>query len=176
MSSPTIARCAWVTDDPLYIEYHDHEWGVPVHDDTKLFEMLLLEGQQAGLSWLTILRKRENYRKALDQFNPKKIAKYGPEKVLELLQNSEIIRNRLKIVSIIQNAQAFLAIQKEFGSFDVYIWKFADFPRKTAAAEMSKALRKKGFNFVGESICYSFMQAVGMIDDHLPGCFRYTQK
>ena len=162
-------RCDWVSADPLDIAYHDLEWGVPVHDDKKLFEMLVLEGAQAGLSWITILRKRENYRKAFDSFNVAKIAKYDSKKIKSLLLNSGIIRNKLKIGSTIQNAKAFIKVQKEFGSFDKYIWKFTD------AKDMSRNLLKRGFKFVGPTICYAFMQSVGMVNDHQVQCFRYNK-
>lgn len=179
-------RCAWSGTDPLYIEYHDKEWGVPVHDDRKLFEMLILEGAQAGLSWITILRKRENYRKALDKFDAKKIARYDRRKITSLLSNEGIVRNRLKIAATIGNAKALLEVQKEFGSFDAYVWKFVDgktkhnkpknlkdIPAKTAESDaMSIDLKKRGFSFVGSTICYAFMQAVGMVNDHTVNCFR----
>lgn len=181
-------RCEWATD-PLRIAYHDLEWGVPVHDDTKLFEFLILEGAQAGLNWTTILRKRENYRKAFDSFYANKIAQYDSKKVASLLANEGIIRNKLKIAASIQNANAFLIVQKEFGSFDKYTWQFVgnktikssikklgDFPAKAKEAEaMSKDLLKRGFKFVGPTICYAFMQAVGMINDHQVSCFRYNE-
>jgi DNA-3-methyladenine glycosylase I len=180
-------RCAWSTSDPLYVAYHDDDWGFPVHDDRKLFEMLILEGAQAGLSWITILRKRENYRKAFDNFNARKVATYGAKKVRELLKNEGIVRNRLKIGATISNAMAFLEIQKEFGSFDKYIWQFVggkpiknrrmslkDIPPKTPESDaMSKDLKKRGFRFVGSTICYAFMQATGMVNDHIVKCFRY---
>jgi len=180
-------RCQWAGNDPLYQEYHDKEWGIPVHDDRKLFEMLILEGAQAGLSWITILRKRENYRIAFDNFDAKKIAKYDSKKVKQLLQNEGIIRNRLKINAAIINAKLFLEVQKESGSFDKYIWKFVndkpiinrwknlkEIPAKTKESDaMSKDLKKRGFKFVGSSICYAFMQAVGMVNDHTIDCFRY---
>lgn len=180
------ARCAWSGTDLLYIDYHDNEWGVPVHDDRKLFEMLILEGAQAGLSWITILRKRENYRKAFDNFDAKKIALYDTKKVKQLLANEGIVRNKLKIASTIRNAKAFLTIQKEVGSFDKYIWQFVsrktkrntpkslkEIPAHTPESDaMSKDLKKRGFNFVGSTICYAFMQAVGMVDDHTINCFR----
>ena len=179
-------RCAWSGTDPLSIEYHDKEWGIAVHDDRKLFEMLILEGAQAGLSWMTILRKRENYRKAFDNFDANKIARYNGKKVKRLLTDEGIVRNRLKIAASIQNAQAFLAIQKEFGSFDAYIWRFVggktmrnvrrnlkDVPALTPESDtMSKDLKMRGFKFVGSTICYAFMQAVGMVDDHTTNCFR----
>lgn len=180
-------RCAWSGTDPLYNLYHDAEWGVPVHDDRKLFEMLNLEGAQAGLRWITILRKRENYRKAFDDFDPKKIVKYNDRKVKQLLANEGIVRNRLKIASVISNAEAFLKVQKEFGSFNAYIWQFVggkpiinrrtsikDIPAVTPEAEaMSKELKKRGFRFVGPTICYAFMQACGLVNDHEVKCFRY---
>lgn len=180
-------RCEWCGDDPLYVAYHDDEWGVPVHDDRHLFEMLILEGAQAGLSWSTILKKRENYRKAFDKFDVKKIAKYDKAKVAKLLADPGIVRNRLKIAATIQNARAFLEVQKEFGSFDRYIWQFVEgkpkknkwqslkeIPPKTAESDaMSKDLKKRGFSFVGSTICYAFMQAVGMVNDHVVTCFRY---
>ena len=185
-------RCGWSTSDPLYINYHDEEWGVPVHDDRKLFEMLCLEGAQAGLSWITILRKRENYRKAFDRFDAKKIARYDAKKIEKLLQDEGIVRNRLKIESVIKNANAFLEVQKEFGSFDSYIWQFVGgkpirnaritlkgIPPKTPESEqMSKDLLKRGFKFVGATICYAFMQACGLVNDHIVECYRYkeTQK
>jgi DNA-3-methyladenine glycosylase I len=179
-------RCAWSGTDPLYIQYHDKEWGVPVHDDRKLFEMLILEGAQAGLSWITILRKRENYRKAFDNFDAKKIARYDRKKVKSLLNNEGIVRNRLKIAATIGNAKAFLEVQKEFGSFDAYVWKFVggkarrnkpkslkEVPAKSAESDaMSIDLKKRGFSFIGSTICYAFMQAVGMVDDHAINCFR----
>ncbi|MDD8018591.1 MAG: DNA-3-methyladenine glycosylase I [Bacteroidota bacterium] len=180
-------RCQWAGSDPLYNLYHDTEWGVPVHDDRKLFEMLNLEGAQAGLSWITILRKRDNYRKAFDNFNAKKIAKYDKKKVAALLKNEGIVRNRLKIVSTIINAKLFLEVQKEFGNFDKYIWQFTggkpivnkrasmkDIPSSTPESDaMSKDLKKRGFKFVGTTICYAFMQACGLVNDHETKCFRY---
>jgi DNA-3-methyladenine glycosylase I len=182
-------RCAWAESDPLNLAYHDFEWGVPVHEDKKLFEMVILEGAQAGLSWTTILKKRDNYRKAFGSFNVKKIAKYDSQKVASLLADSGIIRNKLKIAATIQNAQAFLAIQKEFGSFDTYIWQFvgnkpikntlkntSGYQTKTKESEaMSKDLLARGFRFVGPTICYAFMQAVGMVNDHQMHCFRYQE-
>ena len=182
-------RCDWVPDDEIYIKYHDEEWGVPVHDDRKLFEMIILEGAQAGLSWSTILKRRENYRKAFDNFDPEKVVDYGEEKIEKLLQNEGIIRNRLKIESAVNNAKQFLKIQDEFGSFDNYIWKFVDgspiikewrsikdIPAKTDTAEdMAKDLKKKGFKFIGPTICYAFMQSVGMVNDHTVDCFRYEE-
>jgi DNA-3-methyladenine glycosylase I len=179
-------RCDWAKT-PLSITYHDEEWGVPLHDDTGLFEFLILEGAQAGLSWETILRKRANYRKAFDRFNPNKIAKYDETKVMTLMQNEGIIRNRLKINSAISNAIAFLQVKKEFGSFDKYVWQFVNgkpikrklgqpvTPTTVISDALSKDLAKLGFRFVGSTICYSFMQAVGMVNDHNPSCFRYHQ-
>ncbi len=182
-----IKRCSWGNSDPLYVVYHDREWGIPVHDDRKLFEMLILEGAQAGLNWITILKKRENYRKAFDNFDAKKIACYDKQKVKKLLANEGIIRNRLKIEATVQNAKLFLDVQKEFGSFDNYIWQFVDgnpiinrwkslkeIPPKTPESDaMSKDLKKRGFKFVGSTICYAFMQACGMVNDHVTSCFRY---
>ena len=182
-------RCEWAGSDPLYMEYHDKEWGVPVHEDRKIFEMLVLEGAQAGLSWLTVLRKRENYRKAFDNFDPRKVAKYERKKFQELLATEGIIRNKLKITSAIQNARAFLKVQKEFGSFDSYIWRFvagkpirnswkslSELPAQTAeSVAMSKDLKRRGFSFVGPSICYAHMQATGMVNDHVVTCFRYEE-
>ena len=187
MSPSQRTRCGWAGTDPLYVAYHDTEWGIPVHDDRHLFEMLTLEGAQAGLSWITILKKRENYRKAFDGFHPARIARYDAKKVRTLLANEGIVRNRLKIASTISNAAAFLEIQKEFGSFDSYIWQFVggkpqlnhrkslrDIPARTEVSDaMSKDLKKRGFRFVGSTICYAFMQAVGMVNDHTSGCFRY---
>lgn len=182
-------RCQWAGDDPLMVEYHDGEWGVPVHDDRKLFEMLILEGAQAGLSWSTILSKREGYRRAFDNFRPEKAASYGEEKIAALLDNPGIVRNRLKVRSAVQNAQAFLRVQEEFGSFDAYIWDFVDgkpiqnswqslaeIPAETAESRvMSKDLKKRGFNFVGPTILYAFMQSVGMVNDHVVSCFRHEE-
>lgn len=181
-------RCKWARND-LAIEYHDKEWGVPLHDDRLLFEFLILEGAQAGLSWDTILAKRENYREAFDNFDVKKIAKYDDKKFDELKNNAGIVRNRLKIKSAIQNANAFWEIQIEFGTFDKYIWSFVggnpiknkfknlkDVPAKTEISDtMSKDLKKRGFNFVGSTICYAFMQATGMVNDHVVSCFRYDE-
>ena len=183
-----LIRCHWPSN-PLSVRYHDEEWGVPQHDDRILFEFLLLEGAQAGLSWDTILQKRENYRAALDGFDPERIARYDRRKMQSLLRNAGIVRNRLKIASAAQNAKAFLLIQKEFGSFDNYIWQFVggkprmnarrsnlQLPARTAESDaMSKDLKKRGFNFVGSTICYAFMQAVGMVNDHNVECFRYAQ-
>jgi DNA-3-methyladenine glycosylase I len=182
-----IVRCAWAGTDPLMIEYHDREWGVPVHDDQRLFEFLILEGAQAGLSWSTILKKREAYRMAFDNFNPAVVARYTAAKLRRLLADEGIVRNRLKIAAAVQNARAFLAIQKEFGSFDTYLWPFVDgralinrpatmrdVPAKTEISDrLSKDLKRRGFNFVGSTICYAFMQAVGMVNDHWVACFRY---
>jgi len=179
-------RCAWART-PLSIDYHDKEWGVPLHDDTRLFEFLVLEGAQAGLSWETILNKRDNYRAAFDGFNPAKIAKYNERKIEALMNNAGIIRNRLKINSAVTNAQAFLAVAREFGSFDSYVWRFVDgkplrrkrgqpVPARTELSDaLSKDLLKRSFKFVGSTICYSFMQAVGLVNDHDSSCFRYTQ-
>ena len=191
-ASPTILpsdglkRCAWAKDD-LYIAYHDREWGVPVHDDRLLFEFLILEGAQAGLSWITILKKRENYRRAFDNFDPQKVARYNSRKVQSLLADSGIVRNQLKIKSAVRNAQAFIAVQNEFESFDRYIWQFVrgkqirnhwkslkQIPARTRESDaMSRDLLKRGFNFVGSTICYAFMQAVGLVNDHTTDCFRY---
>jgi DNA-3-methyladenine glycosylase I len=186
-SSGEVQRCHWARS-PLMVEYHDTEWGVPVHDDRLLFEFLILEGAQAGLSWETTLKKRENYRRAFDHFNPNKIAAYDSRKVRELLANEGIVRNRLKIAAAITNAQAYLQVKKEFGSFDRYLWQFAPRGKEnrsrssrapvTRAPEsdaMSKDLKKRGFRFVGTTICYAFMQAVGMVNDHAPECFRANQ-
>jgi DNA-3-methyladenine glycosylase I len=159
-------RCAWCGDDPLYVRYHDEEWGVPLHDDRKLFELLVLEGAQAGLSWITILRKRDAYRRAFDRFDARKIAKYDAAKKRALMNDAGIVRNRLKIDAAVANARAYLEVQKEFGSFDKYIWQFVD------ADAMSRDLKKRGFKFVGSTICYAFMQATGMVNDHAAGCFR----
>lgn len=178
-------RCAWSGNDPLYQQYHDTEWGIPVHDDRHLFEMLNLEGAQAGLSWITILRKRENYRVAFDHFDATVIARYDEAKIAALLANPGIVRNKLKIAGVVKNAQTFLQVQKEFGSFDAYLWRFVngqplinqrtslrEIPAQTAEAEaMSKDLKKRGFTFVGPTICYAFMQAVGMVNDHTVDCF-----
>jgi DNA-3-methyladenine glycosylase I len=182
-------RCAWAGEEPLYVQYHDEQWGVPLHDDQTLFEMLILEGAQAGLSWRTILNKRENYRAAFDRFDPTVVATYDENKIQELLHNPGIVRNQLKIRAAVTNAKAFLKIQDEFGSFDKFIWGFVDHkpiinhwktlsevPAKTAQAEvMSKDLKKRGFKFVGPTICYAFMQAVGMVNDHTVDCFRHGQ-
>jgi len=181
-------RCGWENND-LAIAYHDAEWGVPLHDDRRLFEFLILEGAQAGLSWDTILRKRENYRKAFDDFDAEKIARYDEKKVAELLQNEGIVRNRLKIASTIRNAKSYLKTIDEFGSFDSYIWQFVDgkpivnawqnlseVPAKTSVSDaMSKDLKQRGFTFAGSTICYAFMQACGLVNDHLVSCFRYNE-
>jgi len=184
-----VNRCDWCGTDPLYVQYHDTEWGVSVHDDRTHFEFLLLDGAQAGLSWLTILRKRENYRAAFDGFDPEKIARYDDAKIAELLANSGIIRNRQKVNSAVKNARAFLAVQAEFGSFDAYIWQFtagrtiqnvwytmADVPALTRESEaMSRDLKRRGFNFVGPTICYAYMQSAGMVNDHIVSCFRHAE-
>jgi DNA-3-methyladenine glycosylase I len=181
-------RCGWATTESMIV-YHDKEWGVPVHDDRLLFEFLILEGAQAGLSWSTILNKRDNYRKAFENFDAKKIAKYDARKIKNLLADAGIVRNKLKIAAAIQNAKAFLAVQKEFGTFDTYIWSFVNnqpirnkfkkmqnVPARTPESDaMSKDLLKRGFKFVGSTICYAFMQAVGMVNDHLTDCFRHDQ-
>ena len=183
------SRCSWVTTDPLYLDYHDNEWGRPVYDDRKLFELLTLEGAQAGLSWVTILKRRENYRKAFDNFQPEIIAGYNEEKVESLLQNEGIIRNRRKILSVIQNAKAFLELQAEFGSFAAYVWQFVDgkslvnhweqvedVPAKTEISEkLSKDLKRRNFSFVGPTICYAYMQAAGLVNDHVKSCFLYGE-
>ncbi len=182
-------RCPWCGTDELYVRYHDLEWGVPVHDDQKHFEFLVLEGAQAGLSWLTVLRKRENYRLAFDGFDPQKVARYDAAKITELLNNSGIIRNRLKIQAALQNAQQFLKVQQELGSFDRYIWQFVDgnpvvnhwerleeIPAKTPLAEkISRDLILRGFKFVGPTIMYAHLQAIGVVNDHLVSCFRYPE-
>lgn len=182
-------RCAWVGTDPLTVRYHDVEWGTAVHNDRKLFEFLILEGAQAGLSWSTVLKKRKNYRKAFDNFNPRKIAQYTKRDVKRLLGNPGIIRNRLKIAATITNAQKFLDVKREFGTFDKYIWQFVNYkpiqnrfktlkglPASTGTSDvMSKDLKKRGFKFVGSTICYAFMQAVGMVNDHTTDCFRYKE-
>jgi DNA-3-methyladenine glycosylase I len=182
-------RCGWAGSDPLYIAYHDEEWGMPLHDDGKLFEMLILEGAQAGLSWITILRRREGYRRAFDGFDPEKIARYDARKKARLLQDEGIIRNRAKIEAAVLNARAFLGVKEEAGSFDRFLWQFVggapkqnrwkemgDVPPETQESKaMSKELKRRGFRFVGPTICYAFMQAVGMVNDHLTGCFRYRE-
>jgi DNA-3-methyladenine glycosylase I len=185
---PALTRCPWARNE-LSICYHDEEWGVPQHDDVRLFEFLILEGAQAGLSWDTILRKRENYRNAFAGFDPEQVAKFNWRRQEKLMQDEGIVRNRLKIASSVQNAQAFLKIQQEFGSFDHFIWQFVggmpkknawrsheQVPARTAESDaMSKELGRRGFRFVGSTICYAFMQAVGMVNDHLAGCFRYQE-
>jgi DNA-3-methyladenine glycosylase I len=182
-------RCAWCGDDPLYIKYHDKEWGVPLHDERSLFEMLILEGAQAGLSWITVLRKRENYRIAFDGFDVEKVASYGEDKIQELLTNPGIIRNRLKINSAVTNAKAFIEVQSQFGSFDEYIWKFtagktvknsyngvSELPATSIESDlMAKDLKKRNFKFCGSTICYAYMQSTGMVNDHLTSCFRYKE-
>ena len=181
--------CSWSTKDPLLIEYHDKEWGVPIHDDGKIFEFLVLEGFQAGLSWLTILKKRGNFRKAFDDFDFTKIARYGVRKINALLKDAGIIRNRLKIIASIENAKAFIQVRKEFGTFDEYIWSFTDgkiivnkftalsqIPAHTSLSDtISKDLKKRGFKFVGSTIIYSHMQAMGIVNDHIQSCFRYKE-
>lgn len=182
-------RCDWCGNDPLYMKYHDEEWGVPLHDDRTLFEFVLLDGAQAGLSWITILRKRENYRRALDGFDAQKIARYGDAKIAELMADAGIIRNRQKINSAIKNAKAYLSVQEKFGSFDAYLWQFvggktiqntwrtmAEIPAFTAESEaMSKDMKRRGFSFVGPTICYAFMQSSGLVNDHIVSCFRYSE-
>jgi DNA-3-methyladenine glycosylase I len=182
-------RCTWAREDPLIIEYHDQEWGVPIHDDRLLFEFLILESAQAGLRWTLILQKRENYREAFDNFHPQMVAGYDEQKIEELLENTGIVRNQLKIRAAVANAKAVLKIQDEFGSFDSYIWQFVggktinnkwktldDVPSSTLGSErMSKDLKKRGFKFVGPTICYGFMQAVGMVNDHVVDCFRHAE-
>lgn len=184
-----IKRCEWCLADPLYIQYHDNEWGRPVHDDRKLFEFLILEGAQAGLSWLTVLKKRESYREAFDLFEPQKIIRYDEEKVESLLNNAGIIRNRLKIAATINNARMFLKAKEDYGSFDKYVWSFVDnkilynewksmkeIPARTDASDrMSKCLQKDGFKFVGSTICYAYMQAVGMVNDHMTYCYLHKE-
>lgn len=181
-------RCAWAAAEGMH-DYHDLEWGVPVHDDDRLFEFLILEGAQAGLSWETILRKRANYRQAFDQFKPRKVARYGPEKIALLLNNPGIVRNRLKVNAAVTNAQRFLEVQKEFKTFDAFLWQFVggqprqnrirelkDLPATTAESDaMSKELKRRGFKFVGSTICYALMQATGMVNDHEIGCFRRAE-
>lgn len=183
-------RCSWCGTDSLYVDYHDKEWGRAVHDDRVLFEFLILEGAQAGLSWITVLRKRENYRAALDGFDASRIARYTPAKLAQLLKNPGIVRNRLKLASTVSNAQAFLAVQKEFGSFDAYLWSFVggrplvnrprsmkEVPAKTELSDrLSKDLLKRGFKFVGSTIVYAYLQAVGVVDDHVADCFRAQKR
>jgi len=182
-------RCGWSISDPLMIDYHDNEWGVPVHDERKHFEMIVLDGAQAGLSWQTVLKKREAYRKAFDNFDYRKVALYDDKKIKELLNNTGIIRNRLKVSSAIKNAKAFLEVRKEFGTFDKYIWQFVggstihnswkslkELPAKTPESDtMSKDMKKRGFNFIGSTICYAYMQAAGMVNDHTTECFRHKE-
>ncbi len=182
-------RCAWCGTDPLYVAYHDHEWGVPLHDDQRLFEFLILEGAQAGLSWLTILKKRENYRKAFHAFDCERIARYGDNDIARLMKDPGIVRNRLKIESAIRNARGVIAIREEYGSLDAYLWQFVDgkprqnkwrsmseLPAQTTESEaMSKDLKQRGCNFVGPTICYAFMQAVGIVNDHVTTCFRHRE-
>ena len=186
---PPVKRCEWVTTDPLYIAYHDEEWGRPVHDERRLFEFLVLEGIQAGLSWLTVLKKRAHYRRALDNFDPVRVAAYGPQRIESLLQDPGLIRNRLKMNAAVANARAFLEVQVAFGSFDRYIWQFvdgqpvqnrwrqtADIPAWTPLSKaMSGDLKERGFQFVGPTICYAFMQATGMVNDHIRDCFCYRE-
>lgn len=185
----TPTRCGWVTTDPLYLAYHDEEWGVPLHDEQKWYEFLILEMMEAGLSWILILRKREHFRAALDQFDPTKVAHYDEAKIAELMANPNIIRNGAKIKATVTNAQAFLKIQAEFGSFDAYIWQFvggkpqintwqtlAEIPTETPESQaMSKDMKKRGFRFVGPSVCYALMQATGMVNDHVIDCFRHAE-
>jgi DNA-3-methyladenine glycosylase I len=182
-------RCAWADSSELYQAYHDKEWGVPLHDERALFEFLILEGAQAGLSWITILKKREAYRELFANFLAERVARYGEDKIAQLMQNSAIVRNRLKIQSAVLNAQKYLAVQEEFGSFDAFIWRFVDgrpqqnkwrtlaeVPASTAASDaMSKELKRRGFKFVGSTICYAFMQATGMVNDHTTDCYRHKQ-
>jgi DNA-3-methyladenine glycosylase I len=189
MEKTLITRCQWAGSDPLYQAYHDTEWGVPLHDDRALFEFLILEGAQAGLSWITILRKRAAYRAAFDDFDPAIVARYDEHRQAELLANAGIVRNRQKIAAAIQNARSFLAVQEAFGSFDAYIWRFVDgrpklnawrslaeIPAKTTESEaMNKDLVRRGFTFVGPTICYALMQATGMVNDHTTDCFRYAE-
>ncbi|MFA7269537.1 MAG: DNA-3-methyladenine glycosylase I [Sterolibacterium sp.] len=184
-----MSRCPWCGDDPLYVDYHDREWGVPLHEEHALFEFLILEGAQAGLSWLTILKKRDNYRAAFDGFDPSLVAHYGQRQVARLLNDEGIVRNRLKIAAAINNAEKFLALQDKFGSFDSYLWRFVDgqplqngwrkhdqLPAQTPlSCTLSKDLAQHGFKFVGPTICYSLMQAVGLVNDHLTDCFRYRE-
>jgi DNA-3-methyladenine glycosylase I len=186
---PVVNRCIWPGEDPLYCAYHDREWGVPLHDERALFEFLILEGAQAGLSWITILRKRENYRAAFDNFDAARIARYGPDKIESLLQDAGIVRNRLKVQAAVTNAQKFLEVQNELGSFDHFIWRFVDgmtkqnpwrahaeIPTQTKESDaMSKELKRRGFKFVGSTICYAYMQAVGMVNDHTVDCYRHRE-
>ena len=190
MKKSRVKRCDWVNEEPIYIDYHDHEWGVPIFDDRLLFEFLILEGMQAGLSWLTILKKRDNFRACFDHFDAKKIARYDQKKIDALMQNPGIIRNRLKIQSVITNAQAVLALQKSNLSLSDYLWQFVDgkpivnhwknkseIPTRSDLSDaLSKDLKKRGFKFIGTTICYAFMQAVGMVNDHTADCFKYSVK
>jgi len=189
MLSEVMKRCNWCTNDPVYINYHDEEWGVPVHDDRKLFEFLILEGAQAGLSWLTILKRRQGYRKAFADFDAEKVARFSQKKIGKLLLDPGIIRNKLKVNAAVTNAQAFLKVQKEFGSFDRYSWQFVDGKQKVnrfktmkqipatskESDRFSKDLKQRGFKFVGSTIMYAHMQAVGMVNDHVTSCFRYKE-
>jgi DNA-3-methyladenine glycosylase I len=188
-TSPDLHRCPWCAGSPEYVAYHDAEWGVPVHDDRRLFEFLVLEGAQAGLSWLTVLRRRERYRRAFAEFDPARVERFGARQVERLMQDEGIVRNRLKVESAIRNARAFLDVQSELGTFDAYVWRFVDgaprqnrwrrmtqVPASTPQSDaMSKDLKRRGFNFVGSTICYAFMQAVGMVNDHLVDCFRWRE-
>jgi DNA-3-methyladenine glycosylase I len=188
MAAATKTRCAWAGDDPLYVAYHDEEWGVPLHDDRKLFELLTLEGAQAGLAWITILRKREGYRAAFDGFDPEIVARYGKRKIESLLRDPGIVRNRAKVEGTVQNARAFAKVRDEVGSFDRHVWGFVDgrplqnrrasmgeVPAETEESRaMSKDLKKRGFTFVGPTICYAFMQAAGLVNDHIASCFRHA--
>jgi DNA-3-methyladenine glycosylase I len=189
-AAATRTRCAWAGDDPLYVAYHDREWGVPLHDDHRLFELLTLEGAQAGLAWITILRKREGYRAAFDGFDPEKIARYGKRKVESLLKDPGIVRNRAKVEGTVQNARALAALREEFGTFDRHLWSFVggrplqklrasmrDVPAETDESRaMRKDLKKRGFTFVGPTICYAFMQAAGLVNDHVVTCFRHAAR
>jgi DNA-3-methyladenine glycosylase I len=186
---PALRRCGWVTEDPLYLAYHDREWGVPVHDDRRLFEMLVLEGAQAGLSWITILKRREGYRRAFDGFDPERVARYGERETAALLADPGIIRNRAKVAAAITNARAVLAVREELGSLDRLIWSFVggrprrnrwkalgEVPPETPESKaMSRELKRRGFAFVGPTVCYAFMQACGLVNDHVTGCFRYRE-
>ena len=189
MAGEVLVRCPWCGDDPLYVRYHDEEWGTPLHDDRALFELLILEGAQAGLSWHTILKRRQGYRAAYDGFDPEVVAGYGPDKLAALAGDARIVRNRAKIAASVANARAYLAVREAFGSFDAYLWRFVDgrpivggrasldqVPPTTPLAEsLSRDLRKRGFGFVGPTIAYAFMQAAGLVNDHLTGCFRYRE-
>ena len=189
MAKSSMHRCSWAGNDPLYIAYHDQEWGAPLHDDRRLFEMLILEGAQAGLSWITILRKRENYRAVFDGFDPHKIARYDARKVRALLEDPGIVRNRLKVAAAVQNANMLLTLLEQEGSLDNYLWRFVDGkpiingwrdirevpPRTPLSDALSKDLSRRGFKFVGPTICYAFMQAVGMVNDHITDCFRHRE-